>query len=334
MDPGETSRYALFPNLSWLGMRRFRDCERRWYNAHAVNKIDHGKTELHWALHREGRLAPWNTITGSSVDKAITAALRCRRNGEPWPDDLPQVAADHVDGFIAFSRKWADAVRSRQKWPRSEYQPLDRIYYGDEPTVQELKDVRDRARECTARFEQGEVKRFIFEQNPATLVVPPAEGEGIPWTTIDGVPTYTSYDFIVRTEEEVTIFDWKTGRLTELSEKKAVMQLHIYALYAINEWGVQQERIRLVPVWLSVSGDMHSFPVQQSVLDRVVLDLRKTYDVLFERMERTGANIAAMEQDFPLTDDLRECGRCMFRSCEGYRRLQAKVDEDNPFAGE
>lgn len=328
------TKHPSFPNLSWLGVLRFRDCERRWYNAHAVNKIEDGRTEHHWSLIREGKLAPWNTIVGFAVDKAITEALRGHNAGEPWPSDLPQVAADHVDGYVNFSRHWAHAVQNRQKWPRSGYQPLDRIFYGSEPKPSEMNELRDKARRLTKTFDDGEVKQFLMEQDPATFVAPRAVDEGIPWTTIKGVPTYTNYDFIVRTEERVTIFDWKTGKVSKNADKKAMKQLHLYALYVMEEWGVPKANITLVPVWLSMTGGLHRFPVDRPTLDAVITDLRQIYRTINSRMAKHGANIVAMEKEFPLTEDLGECRRCLFRSCEGYKRYEAMLDQGDLFARE
>ena len=53
MTEGEDSKkWPQFPNLSLLGVRRFRDCEWRQHNVHAVNKIRAGGPV--WHLCRPG----------------------------------------------------------------------------------------------------------------------------------------------------------------------------------------------------------------------------------------------------------------------------------------
>ena len=123
-----------------------------------------------------------------------------------------------------------------------------------------------------------------------------------------GTTVHVVMDLVVRGPDgEYVIWDWKSGDKKEANE----FQGAVYALYGQRAWKVPVERLRMRIAYL-----------QPQVVQELVL----TPEVLTETQARIQASIGAMRarlrdveenvahvDDFPMTDDLTLCSRCVFR---------------------
>jgi CRISPR/Cas system-associated exonuclease Cas4 (RecB family) len=60
---------------------------------------------------------------------------------------------------------------------------------------------------------------------------------------LDGTKIWSVIDCSFRTEDGITIIDWKTGRS---ASEDISLQLSCYAMYGMEKWGVRPENIKLV----------------------------------------------------------------------------------------
>jgi CRISPR/Cas system-associated exonuclease Cas4 (RecB family) len=71
---------------------------------------------------------------------------------------------------------------------------------------------------------------------------------------LDQTKIWAVLDCSFRTEDRgITIIDWKTGRSMS---KDVSMQLSCYAMYAMDKWGIDPERVKLIEYNLLVNQDM------------------------------------------------------------------------------
>ena len=128
-----------------------------------------------------------------------------------------------------------------------------------------------------------------------------------------GVKVFAIPDFVFRDEEgRITVVDWKTGQQRDGYEDQVVG----YALYLAHRYRVPPESVRCLLVFLNL-GQQVEVHIDASTLER--------YRVLFEESVRSmqalllnaSQNVPVDAEQFPKTEDLRECARCAFRRACG-----------------
>jgi hypothetical protein len=305
------------PYVSWLGRGRFRECERKWFNAHCKDLLPDPPKFL---FIQQYKLMPWTAFCGRVVDDTITEGIRRWVEKGLWPTSFVKAAEYYMHRYLDLSERWVEAVNTKKKWPK-ELQPLDRYYFGNLPTADELDALLTRAKACLKRFELSPVPEKIQALGPECVICPTSDAEAAPSFQLDDIKVYAKYDLILKTPEKLWVVDWKTGRFNEDSASEVTEQLHWYAAYVIDQMGVPPEQMRLVPVWLGGGSTWQEEPVQPELLASIrqkwldfVADMR-------QRHEEAQGNPHVLASLYPLTDTLRYCGRCQFRACEGYARV-------------
>jgi len=103
----------------------------------------------------------------------------------------------------------------------------------------EWKKVADDVQTCLRNFYSSEIYSFLKglpQQNWLEI-------EDFSSFNLDGTKIWAVIDCSFRTEDGVTIIDWKTGRSTTTD---VWLQLCCYAMYGKEKWGVKPEKIKLV----------------------------------------------------------------------------------------
>ena len=211
-----------------------------------------------------------------------------------------------------FSLQWVQWVRKRGNKPkRNGCQPIDRHYYRDTPTREEQSEAKKRIHQCVDGFLASEIPEFIAR-------FPVETWRGLRLRTQDYLPSFgcgrslwSSYDFAIQTPKVTYIIDWKTGRETETSFRRAAEQLRWYALYATTEWHVPVEQIRLMPVWLGADVTWRVLVIEQADLDGLQHRIEERYAHLSERLSPLEGPIIPLA-DWPMTDNQKECRTCPF----------------------
>ena len=124
------------------------------------------------------------------------------------------------------------------------------------------------------------------------------------------VRVWVRLDFAFRDEERrVVIVDWKTGRSREGAEDHRT-QLTCYALYAMQAWQVEADRVLLLELNL-FEGEAIQHRVTQADIEAVRAFIRGSVGDMRSLLENPLENLAR-EEDFPRTHDPSRCAHCPF----------------------
>lgn len=303
----------------------FDECKRKWFNRYRFLAFDPATARN---LKAEGLLMPFAALVGTIVDDTLKDAFREYKERQVWEIDLFDRARVILKEHIGESLNWVAAAKNEQipvaRWPKAS-QPIDRIYFGEPITRDEWRSVKERIETCLRNFLESDLREFFMEYHHRHWLCPqrkPKKQRAPVWFPFNGVPVYASYDFMIKAPQETLIVDWKTGNATTGSDK-ALLQLHWYALYAMEGLGVPPEQIRLLPVWLS-AGPLnfrdYTEPVQLELLDKVRDEWRARCEFFDKHVRPYRMRESESLPFFPMTPDVKRCRLCPFRSCEGFSR--------------
>jgi hypothetical protein len=312
--PSAATRLAL----SHLSYEMLDQCQRRWILQYAG---DHLPDSLKWHALQQKKLTLWPWFVGSVVDATISDALLHYKREGRWPANVQRRAHRIMCHWWEHSVDWTYRVRNRMSWPNGNgYQPIDRHYYGEPIVKADWEKARSRVFQCVGNFMASSLPNFVASFPTECWRGPRPSTERVPKYQLGQVPVWASYDFAVRTAELTYIFDWKSGEPADHSCRRARQQLLWYALYAVQEWNVPVEQVRLCPVWLRPNVDWRIGEVTQAELNGLRSQITDRYDHLSARLLAIGSSSLTLQQ-WPMTDNLRQCVSCPFRGvCEGSKR--------------
>jgi hypothetical protein len=312
--------WAPKPNISYTSMKTFDECERKWLYQYAPAPISR---QLDYDLRVQARLLPWNMLIGQVVHDVIQETIRTYQRTNQWLADPMKRANEILRGYskrtITYRRECSRGQLSLFGNP----QPVDRIFFEDTITKEEVRYIRDQINLCLANFMQSGITDFIAKFPPSSYrITEPVEVQPIPWFWTENIPVYASYDFAIVTPERSYLFDWKTGKKLPRSENDALEQLHSYAIYAMTEWKIPAEQIHLVLFWLACERGWQTFSVDPELLERLQSRWRERYKELLKRFGYCGEDLQQWLQSFPLTPFIMRCRYCPIRACEGHARKE------------
>lgn len=306
------------PTLSWLSYGAFEECPRRWYYRYELDTYPGDEV---WELRQQSKLMPWDALCGRVVDDLITAALRRHRRTGNLPVGLSAHAQARMDDYIQFSQKWTDAVLTRGRWPSSPIlQPLDRYFFKEVPSDEEIAYVKNKAEACLQNFEASELYQRISATPPDQYVFTRDGTPNVwPWFLDGEAPVYVSFDAALRWGSEWLLIDWKTGD-AEKSLERTLEQLHWYAAYLVHSWGLAPELITLAAAYLASPGQISYHPVNVTRMDGIRRAWARRHADLVSRKGKAGK----LMDHFPTTSHSHVCQGCAFRTCPEHPcRLQA-----------
>jgi hypothetical protein len=299
-------------------------CPRRWFLYNYARDLpgQRGKD-----LNTERKLSFWQGFAGQLADDGVTEAIRHFKQYRVWRTDLDDWLKVTAMEYVDQSTEYRDAALAGKPLPSVKRQVLDRYFFQDIPDKAEHRRVLEEARAAVRNFFSTDIPSRIEACQSDELICDSKEGN-IPYAIHSDVPVYAAYDFVIKKPDRVTIFDWKTGKVTPQKEHATLEQLHWYALFAIQAWGVAPENIRLAPVFLSANFGYHETSVDP-------IRLQGIKDAWLQKHREISELIAVhkpldrLENAFAMTDEIRQCVGCVFRTCEGYERV-AQLGIANP----
>lgn len=294
-----------------------RSCHRRWFLHNFGRDLPGQLGQDYWT---ERKLSYWQAFSGQLADDGVTEAIRHFKKHRVWRQDMDDWLKIQALEYIRESREYRAAAIAGLELPRVKHQVLDRYFFDEIPDKEAHKAVLEGARLAVHNFFQTEIPARI-ESSPSDALMCDHKDGDFPWAEHDGVPVYAVYDFAIRTPERVTIYDWKTGKVTPEKEANAKEQLHWYALYAMATWKVEPENIRLVPVFLSANFGFDEIIPNPDSLREIQTAWKQKHTEIKEKMKGS-SSIEELQEQFPMTESLRECAGCVFRTCPGYARVR------------
>jgi hypothetical protein len=204
-------------------------------------------------------------------------------------------------------------------WPDHPFaQPVDAFYYQDFPpgfrTI-----LKEKLTKWFDHFRALSPDLPFLSLNPATWLFPKEVSKKAPWFVYnDDFAVYAAFDFLTK-DQSIAIYDWKTGKRAN-GEAAVAEQLMTYAAYAVSKWKVIPESIKLYAVWVD-DGSIQEVECDEWEIKRMQKMWVEHQHEWKRRLALVNGSPDKLFELFPMTNDLRSCSRCSFRSCPG--RLRA-----------
>ena len=130
---------------------------------------------------------------------------------------------------------------------------------------------------------------------------------------LDGTRVWAVLDCSFRTEDGITIIDWKTGR--KMSEDVS-MQLSCYAMYAMEKWGVDPEKVKLIEYNL-LANQGAEFNISGAEIENTKAYIAGSITDMQSLLVDVGENVPRQEEAFSRVEDDRIRASCNFKKVCG-----------------
>jgi hypothetical protein len=118
---------------------------------------------------------------------------------------------------------------------------------------------------------------------------------------------FSVLDFAFCRNDEIRIYDWKTGREDPEKDK---FQLACYGLFAAHKLNVKPKNINLVDFYLS-GGNQNEYKLSTFNLDDIKSQIFSSIRKMQSLLDYSRENIAS-ENKFCFTENLKICNYCNF----------------------
>jgi hypothetical protein len=248
--------------------------------------------------------------TGTIAHLVIATYMRKAQGGEGWiVDRLVSWARDIFKADTEYSRAHPDG----DVLPGGKYPPvLLQEYHYHYPDTEDLcRETEARMVDALRNFATGDHFRKFREagSNTGALVERPFKLRSLP-CVVEG-----KLDLAYENDGGIAVVDWKLGASDGTGDDS--LQLAVYALWAISQFGCNADKVRVSKVHLS-SGETVDFKVDDKVLaaarSRIIQDAER---------------IAILQEygQMAIVDAFTPCGKpavcrmCAFqKACHGERR--------------
>ena len=127
---------------------------------------------------------------------------------------------------------------------------------------------------------------------------------------LNNTKIWTVLDCSFRTEEGgITIIDWKTGRKMS---KDVSMQLSCYAMYAIQKWGIDPQKVKLIEYNL-LANQGAEFSITDTEIENTKAYIAGSMADMQSLLVDVGENVPKEEEAFLKIQDERTRTGCNFR---------------------
>lgn len=306
--------------LSWSlsRARLFGECPRRFYYANYFAKLarfDDAPETARLAAEM-ARIKGLDMWAGEIVHGTIQWALERIKDGS-----IPSEEEAKAETRRRMSEGWLASVKGLWRTHQDDACPNLFEHYYNIPVLPALTDrIKNKAFLCITNFVESELFDRIKSMSP-DLWLPIEKYASF---RLDGLLFYVKFDFAIKDQKNITVYDWKTGNPTEAENR----QLACYALYAAGRWDVPIDNIRVCPVHLQPVLEAPVRQVDDETVEEMRLYVRKSFNAMVSCLRDPARNIAAMD-DFPMTENIPRCIRCNFRGiCT--QGQQATGEIENP----
>ncbi|GAI16940.1 unnamed protein product, partial [marine sediment metagenome] len=175
--------------------------------------------------------------------------------------------------------------------------------YGLDVSEEEWRSNADNVVECLKQFFNSDVYKEISQLSDNQWL----ELERFPFFYLEDFKIYAVLDIAFRRNDEIIIYDWKTGKEDPEKDK---FQLACYGLFAINEWNIEADYVKLVDFYLS-NGNQNEFSFAVFEIDKIQDQIINSIDEMNDMLDDPQENIAR-EDGFPFTENEQICKYCNF----------------------
>ena len=297
----------LTNTFSWSLSRRkmFDECRRQYYLNYygSWEGWEDGAAPAARLAYRLKQIVTLDMWVGDILHRLIEGRmLRLQRGFRPHAQALREQARSLLN------QEWQQSVERRWRENPKHNRNLFEHYYSVAISDKRRAEVRDKLFACLDHFcALPLLDRLVAAEPGDWLAV-----EQLDTFLVDRVPVFVKVDCAARLDGRTLLIDWKSGRAAE----RDLDQVACYGLYAMQKWNVGFDDLRTLLVYLQ-SGEATEKTIAPdqalAMQERIVSGIAAMRKLLAD----PAANVAR-EEDFPMTDDRRRCGRCNFHEiCYG-----------------
>lgn len=299
--------------------RIFYECPRRYYYQYHYARIGFGHDIPQDAVlaSEMSSIQSMDMWVGDVVHQTIEWILQLCKSG-----DMPSIkdAESHLLSLLSWGWKGSMKKLWRNE-KRGVYPNLFEHYY-EIPVGKAVTDrLRFRALMSIKNFMESDLYRQItLTSADAWLPI-----EKYASFRLNSLLLYVKFDFAMRDNDALLIYDWKTGKVSS-DEKR---QLTCYAMYTSEKWRAPIEKVRAAAVHLQPEITI----LDHTINDESIEDLRdyimQSFNAMLKCLRDPQRQIAAID-DFPMTGNLLRCSRCNFRGlCEQAKAYNSYIDSED-----
>lgn len=302
--------------LSWSFSKKthFDSCRRHYF----YHRFWGQDPRLRWTLFEMRNITTLTMLRGQVVHTAIARALNAVRLGESVSSETIKGIVTHVirERYQeSYKRLWHIDNRPRDR-KASGITNLLEHYYKFPNIAQRARDAQQVAWTCVRNLVDSEFWKEVVNSDPGNWKQ--IDDEGYPSFDIDGIQVYATIDF-AHCNGSPTIIDWKTGARADQDRR----QLTLYSLYTQSKWGWEWPATKLTAVYLQPELRVDTFTPTHDDIEAARDEVKRSFGEMREVEPAFGP---AKIEDFPMTEDLRDCTWCRFQGiCDGAKRLGAGI---------
>jgi hypothetical protein len=293
---------TLFENeFSWSVSRDavFRKCRRKYFYQYygswggwSLDAAD--KTRAIYVLKQLKNRQMW---AGTKVHEAIAMSLKSLQNGVRIDEN------ELIEDTLSLMRAEFKSSLAKMFLIEPKTCALFEHEYEVPVSDREWKINADHVVECLKHFFDSTVFREILQLTPDQWL----EVEEFSSFYYRGFKIYSVFDFACRKNEEIYIYDWKTGKD---EYDKHNLQLFCYGLFATSKWDVIPAQVQLREFNLS-SGNMNELSLAEFDLDGIHKQILNSIEDMLNCLEDRQTNLA-VEERFDLSENRKICERCNY----------------------
>ena len=176
--------------------------------------------------------------------------------------------------------------------------------YGLDVSQEEWQSNADNVVDCLKKFFNSDVYEEISQLSDNQWL----ELKQFPFFYLEDFKIYAVLDFAFRKNDEIFIYDWKTGREDPEKDK---FQLACYGLFAAQKWNIKTDKVKLVDFYLS-NDNQNEFSWEDFEIDEIQDQIINSINEMIDMLDDPQKNIAT-EDCFQFAESDQVCLYCNYK---------------------
>lgn len=284
--------------LSWSISRdrQFKDCKRSYYYQYyqSWGGWDYKADEVSRKTYLLKNIQSIDIWIGDIVHQVIQWVLESYQQGREISFEEANQKA-----LTMFKQTWSQSIN--KAWQQNIKRNLNLFehYYNVDVSNEDIREKMQKAAKCIKNFYQSGVLNGLKAQEIISV-------DQFDSFICEGVKVFAIPDLVLKKDNYI-LFDWKTGKPSE----KDCMQLSFYIHYAMDKWGIAEDDVQIVPVYLA-EDKVAIEDIAPIHLDTMLVYMHESYDSMKAVLSDLDNNVADIAL-CPKTEDAWRCNNCKFK---------------------
>ena len=288
--------------FSWSVSRdsAFRKCQRMYYYQYygswgGWNDDADDRTRTIYVLKQLQNRQMW---AGEKAHECIEITLKKIQDGIKVNEEVA------IEDTLNVMRKEFKSSRAKRYLTNPKTCSLFEHEYESPVPNNEWKKNADHVVECLKLFFDSNVYKEILKLSNAQWL----EVEHFSSFFDKDIKIFSVFDFAYRNDDEIIIYDWKTGKEERDKHK---LQLACYGLFATKKWEIKPEYVKLREFYLS-SNKQNEYNFSEFDLENIQKHIWSSIREMKNLLDDPQTNIAS-EDRFSFTKNTKTCEYCNFQ---------------------